>query len=370
MPGFDTHIKRAVHNAIRQVHPDFPQHLAAIQSSSRAMGEEVLDSRALVELTVEVFTYRFVVGSNIPLFLCPVVKTHVLCAKLYQALLRTHWTFIHDDDSPDLLYLFLGVMRLHSESRAATWLSEVLGPLIKAVVSGYNQYHCNADQFQILRRRKKDEDRVEELQKVVGLLRQIPPSTPTSESLVEVFSVESISQSISENDTVSEEAHPQPEQLSQDIAQPVPSAVTLASEVDAADEEEIENALRLRDCPRLQADNDQQSLPRRLFKTAHRTVSAVAIRTRYQLRAVREAFSGGDILAYVEGLQSALGIGQAHVVNPHHFRRSPAPSPPRHCPLLPQLNTSRARDYKLHRPLTQGIKAKSRKARIYASSRA
>ncbi|KAK7019930.1 hypothetical protein R3P38DRAFT_3198370 [Favolaschia claudopus] len=144
MPGFDTYIKRAVHNATCQVKPDFPQHLAAIQLSARATGEEVLDSRALGELTVEVFTYRFVVGSNIPLFLYPVVKTHVLCAKLYQALLRTHWTFIHEDDSPDLLYLFLGVMRLHSESRTATWLSEVFGPLIKAVVSGYNQYHCNA----------------------------------------------------------------------------------------------------------------------------------------------------------------------------------------------------------------------------------
>ncbi|KAK7019931.1 hypothetical protein R3P38DRAFT_3272726 [Favolaschia claudopus] len=227
----------------------------------------------------------------------------------------------------------------------------------------------NADQFQILRRRKKDEDRVEELQKVVGLLRQIAPSTLKSEGLVEVFPVQSISQSISENDTVSEEAHPQPEQLPQDIAQPVSSAVTLASEVDAADEEEIENALRLRHRPRLQADNDQQSLPRRLFKTAHRTLSAVAISTRYQLRAVREAFLGRDIFSYVEGLQSALGIGQAAVVNLHTFRRSPAPSPPRHRPLLPKRNTSRAGDYKLHRPLTQGIKA-IRKARIYASSRA
>ncbi|KAK7042283.1 hypothetical protein R3P38DRAFT_311973 [Favolaschia claudopus] len=170
MPDFDTYIKRAVHNATRQVHPDFPQHLAAIQFSARATGDEVLNPRALGELTVTVFTYRFIVGSNIPLFLYPVVKTHVLCAKMYHALLRTHWTSIHEDDSPDLMYLFLGIMRLHSESRAATWLSEVLGPLIEAVVSGYTHYLCKADELQILRREKKDEDRVGQLQKGLALL--------------------------------------------------------------------------------------------------------------------------------------------------------------------------------------------------------
>ncbi|KAK7031522.1 hypothetical protein R3P38DRAFT_818494 [Favolaschia claudopus] len=188
MPDFDTCIKRAVHNATRQVHPDFPQHLAAIQFDAGSTGQAVPDSRALGELTVVVFTYKFIVRSNIPLFLYPIVKKHVLCSNLYQALLRTHWRYIGEEDSPDLMYLFLGVMRLHSESRAATWLSEVLGPLIKAVVSGYTHYlwcvllllvipmylyltsHSKADELQILNRQKKDEGRVEQLQKGLALL--------------------------------------------------------------------------------------------------------------------------------------------------------------------------------------------------------
>ncbi|KAK7042265.1 hypothetical protein R3P38DRAFT_3260299 [Favolaschia claudopus] len=374
MPDFDTYIKRAVHNATRQVNPDFPQHLAAIQFSSRATGEEVLDSRALGELTVAVFTYRFVVGSNIPLFLYPVVKTHVLCAKMYHALFRTHWIFLHEDDSPDLMYLFLGVMRLHSEieSRAATWLSEVWGPLIEAVVSGYTHYLCKADELQILRREKKDEDRIGELQKVAGLLCQITPLTTYERRSSRSSPVLNDPLRIFENDTVSEQqAHAQPEQPSQDIVQQVLSAVTLASEVDVAAEEEIETAVRLRDCPRPQANNEPKSLPvvcskrhTGLFRQSpleHDTTSKRS--AKYSLAgtsSVHMSKACSQLSASVKPTSSTRTIFDDL---PHRLLRGTDlcyPSAIHHA----------LGDYKLHRPLTQGNKAESRKARIYASSRA
>ncbi|KAK7042259.1 hypothetical protein R3P38DRAFT_3348307 [Favolaschia claudopus] len=266
-------------------------------------------------------------------------KLYVLSSKTSQAILSTQWSAIDEDDAPDLLYLFLGALNARAKSAAARWLLTYMlrsSMLLSGVTFGTW---------------------------FAALLCQAPFAPANDNSIAASSSGQSDLSSLDDN--------------IQEIPAEDASAVTLVTsrssdEFDAAEEEEVEDSLVVHpsNVPQVQNVARPSFLPGRLFKKAHRAVSVVANRTCYQLWVWNQAFLEGDIL-YTEGVQSALGFGQAGTIVPRNFRRYPAPSPPRRRRSLVTASNALtpAGGYTIHRSHTHSVNAGSRKTRIYTSSR-
>ncbi|KAK7042287.1 hypothetical protein R3P38DRAFT_3348325 [Favolaschia claudopus] len=422
-------LRFALQAAASKSRPNFGEHLKMLNFRAlveNASAQRLIQYRTRGELALKLFLCDYLASLDAGFSYHAAVNLTVPHFKTLQYILLTHWPTVHEKDSPDLLFLFLGIFDIHGQSAVATWMSDVFAPIVDAVVAGVNkhlQIRLLKANFNYLQgggtgiyfeletdtwaQRRGVIEQFAFVSSVAGLFCQEPftpasgitqaPSTPSLDADAIPVPDQAGSHSLPQtSNEIFQEAHTigleplnpaeldTPDPLDMLISEPphiaipdpaetdnpekIESAMNIAQEheldtlepsgLDVADEKEIETDLQPTTLPSPKAHNKRQSLSRRLFKTAHKVVSAVATRTRWTFGA---AFFNGDILSYVEDTLSLAT--QASINDAQNLQRTP----PRRRSLLPTTNTPGAGDYRLHRSMTESTKADARKARIYKS---
>ncbi|KAK7001052.1 hypothetical protein R3P38DRAFT_1815613 [Favolaschia claudopus] len=143
MYNSDLQFLRFALQAASKSRPNFAHHLGMLNFRTlvkNASAQQLFQYRTRGVLALKLFICEYLATLVAGFSYHTAVKSNALHSKPQQYILLTHWPDIHEDQSPDLLYLFMGIFDIHAQSVAATWTFGVFAPIVDAVIAGVNKH--------------------------------------------------------------------------------------------------------------------------------------------------------------------------------------------------------------------------------------